>query len=136
MQKERIFKLADKLKAMKDKKKKLEDDIKDINAEIEAVDKELSKLMLEAEVPNFSRAGNTFYLKNVLHASPISGQKDALYMALKEHGFGDLVVETVNSRTLDSFVKEQISLNKDVMPKWLDEVVSTFEKASVGVRKG
>ncbi|MBQ9662776.1 MAG: hypothetical protein IJV40_06455 [Oscillospiraceae bacterium] len=135
MRKDRIFKLADSLKSRKDKKKKLEEDIKSINAEIEEIEKELSGLMLEAEVPNFSRAGSTFYLKNVVHASPLNGQKDALYSALKEHGYGDLVVETVNARTLDSFVKEQISLNQDAMPEWLSEVVSTYEKPSVGIRK-
>ena len=57
-------------------------------------------------------------------------------MALKANGYGDIVTETVNANTLASFVKEQMALNNDVAPAWLTDVVSTFEKVSVGIRKG
>ena len=55
--------------------------------------------------------------------------------ALKENGFGALVVETVNSNTLSSFIKEQMAENDDEIPEWLKENVNTFEKVSVGIRK-
>lgn len=55
---------------------------------------------------------------------------------LKDQGYGSIVVETVNANTLASFVKEQMAANEDVLPEWLSDVVSTFEKVSVGVRKG
>ena len=55
---------------------------------------------------------------------------------LKEQGYGSIVVETINANTLASFVKEQMAANEDVLPEWLADVVSTFEKVSVGVRKG
>jgi hypothetical protein len=47
----------------------------------------------------------------------------------------DLVAETVNANTLASFCKEHMG-EAEVMPEWLSEVVSTFEKVSVGIRKG
>ena len=59
-----------------------------------------------------------------------------MIMALKANGYGDIVTETVNANTLASFVKEQTTLNDDVTPAWLTEVVNTFEKVSVGIRKG
>ena len=58
-----------------------------------------------------------------------------MIMALKANGYGDIVTETVNANTLASFVKEQMALNNDVAPAWLTDVVSTFEKVSVGIRK-
>jgi hypothetical protein len=55
---------------------------------------------------------------------------------LKDNGYGSLVVETVNANTLASFVKEQKAANEDEVPAWLSDVVSVYEKVSVGVRKG
>ena len=56
--------------------------------------------------------------------------------ALKANGYGDLVTETVNAGTLTSFAKERMAESETgELPGWLDAVVSTFEKVSVGVRK-
>ena len=65
---------------------------------------------------NFSLKGLQFYLKPVLHANPASGQKENLYQALKDKGFGSLVTETVNANTLTAFVKEQMALNNPENP--------------------
>jgi len=131
-----IFSLADQLKELKDRKKDLDTEVKALNAEIEKLDMELSDAMAEAECERFSRNGSTFYLNTRLFASPVAGRKDEMIMALKDNGYGDIVTETVNANTLASFVKEQMSLNSDEVPTWLTDVVSTYEKVSVGIRKG
>lgn len=131
-----IFELADKLKELKDRKKDLEAETKAITAEIDSLDLELSDAMAEAECERFSRNGNTFYLNSRLFASPASGRKDDMILALKDNGYGDLVTETVNANTLASFVKEQKTLNADEVPAWLADVVNIHEKVSVGIRKG
>ena len=131
-----IFSLADQLKELKDRKKDLDTEVKALNAEIEKLDMELSDAMAEAECERFSRNGSTFYLNTRLFASPVAGRKDEMITALKDNGYGDIVTETVNANTLASFVKEQMSLNSDEVPTWLTEVVSTYEKVSVGIRKG
>lgn len=131
-----IFELADKLKELKDRKKDLEAETKAITAEIDRLDLELSDAMAEAECERFSRNGNTFYLNSRLFASPASGRKDDMILALKDNGYGDLVTETVNANTLTSFVKEQKNLNADEVPAWLADVVNIHEKVSVGIRKG
>ena len=59
-----------------------------------------------------------------------------MFAALKSNGFVEIVTETVNANTLASFVKEQRELNNDEIPEWISEVVSSFEKVSVGIRKG
>ena len=51
--------------------------------------------MAEAELDRFSRNGSTFYLNTRLFASPAAGHKEDMMQALKEQGFGSIVVETV-----------------------------------------
>mgnify|MGYP000783247873 CR=1 FL=1 len=53
----------------------------------------------------------------------------------KRQGYGGLIYETVNANSLSAFVREQISENDDVLPGWLEGLVSVFEKTTVGVRK-
>lgn len=132
----KIFDLADRLKAAKDKKKELDAMVKEVGAEIERLDLELSDAMTETECERFSRNGSAFYLSSRLYASLIAGQKEAMFAALKSNGFGEIVTETVNANTLASFVKEQRELNNDEIPEWISAVVSSFEKVSVGIRKG
>ena len=136
MTNQELFEMADKLKAAKGRKKELDAQVKEVNAEIESLDLSLSDAMAEAELDRFSRNGATFYLNTRLFASPAAGRKDDLMQILKDQGYGSIVVETVNANTLASFVKEQMAANEDVIPGWLSDVVSTFEKVSVGVRKG
>ena len=136
MTNQEIFEMADKLKAAKDRKKELDAQVKDVNAEIESLDLALSDAMAESELDRFSRNGSTFYLNTRLFASSVAGRKNDLMQILKEQGYGSIVVETINANTLASFVKEQMAANEDVLPEWLAHVVSTFEKVSVGVRKG
>ena len=131
-----IFKLSDQLKLSKERKKDLETQVKELNAEITRLDLALSDAMSDAECERFSRNGSTFYLSSRLFASPVSGKKEVLIKALKENGYGEIVAETVNANTLASFIKEQMAENDDEIPEWLKDVVSTFEKITVGIRKG
>ena len=56
--------------------------VKEAGAEIERLDLELSDAMTEAECERFSCNGSTFYLSSRLYASPIAGQKEAMFAAL------------------------------------------------------
>ena len=136
MTNQEIFNMADKLKAAKDHKKELEAQVKEVGKEIEQLDLTLSDAMAEADLDRFSRNGSTFYLTSRLFASPAEGRKEELMQTLKDRGYGSIVVETVNANTLASFVKELMAENGDAVPEWLAGVVSTFEKVSVGIRKG
>ena len=136
MKNNQILDLADRLKAAKDLKKDLEARAEAVGTEIQQLDKELSMAMAEEELDKFTRNGYTFYLTSRLYASPTSGQREALFTALRKNGYGSLVTETVNANTLASFCKEQRAANSDELPDWLKAVVTTFDKVTVGVRKG
>lgn len=130
-----IFTMADRLKALQEEKKSLEANVKALGAEIVDLDNQLSDAMAEAELDRFSRGGCTFYLKSRLFASPAAGRKEKMMQALKDHGFGTLVVETVNVNTLASFLKEQREATGEDIPAWLEGIVNTYDKVSVGIRK-
>lgn len=132
----RIFVLADRLKAAKDKKKELEAQVKELNNEISLLDSQLSDVMAEEECEKFSRNGSTFFLSSRLFASPIAGKKAEMLAVMRDKGFGDLITENVNANTLSSFVKEQMSQNNDEIPEWITQVVNAYERISVGIRKG
>lgn len=135
MESNRLFELADELKALRDRKDALEAELKQVNMDIDNVDYHLSTLMAETETQNFTRAGTLFCLTNKTRASAMDGMKDDLFAALRAEGFGDMIYETVNANSLSAFVKEQMAECGDQLPAWLDGLVNVFEKTTVGVRK-
>ena len=130
-----LFALADELRELKETKKRLEDELKTVGLEIDRVDAVLAQRMVDAETQNFTRNGTMFCLISTTRASAAAGRKDELFEALREAGYGDLVYETVNANSLSAFVKEQTTENGDILPEWLDGLVTVFEKTTVGVRK-
>ena len=132
---EKLFELADRLKALRDEKKETEQRVKDIGAELDEVDAALAQLMTDTETQNFTRSGTMFCLTNTTRASAIADRKDDLFDALRTEGHGGLIYETVNANSLSAFVREQMAENDDALPDWLDGLVNVYEKTTEGVRK-
>lgn len=130
-----MFELADKLKDLKERKAELAEETKANNAEIEQAEFQLSQLMASTETQSFQRAGILFYLTTKTYASANKEQKDELFDALRNEGYGSLITETINANSLSAFVKEQMSDNDDVLPEWLDGKVNVFDKVTVSLRK-
>lgn len=129
-----VFTLADRLQSLKEHKKELQDELKAVNAELEEVEQQLAELMINEEMQNFTRNGQTFYLNTRIYANAIADRKEELFAWLKENGYGDLVYETVNANSLAAFVREQLE-EADKFPEGLAELVNVFEKTTVGMRK-
>ena len=130
-----LFALADKLRSLRDEKTDMERVVKDITADIDTTERKLADAMVNTETQNFTRAGRMFCLTIKTRANAVPGQKEDLYAALKENGYGELVCETVNANTLNSFVKEQLEGNEDRLPDWLDGLVKVYAQPGVSVRK-
>ena len=135
MENNALFEWADRLKELRNRKDDLEAELKQVNADIDNADWHLSNLMVDSETQNFTRAGTMFCLTTKTRANAAAGRRDELFEALRSEGFGNMITETINAGTLSSFVKEQIAENGDMLPAWLDGLVTVFEKTSVGVRK-
>ena len=86
MDTEKMFELADRLRALRDKKAEAEQHLKEIKAEMDEVDYRLSELMAESETQNFTRAGTMFCLTTKTHASAVTGRKEELFSALPWEG--------------------------------------------------
>ena len=130
-----MFELADRLKELRERKSELAEETKADNAEIEQAEFRLSQLMASTETQSFQRAGTLFYLTTKTYASANKEQKDELFDALRNEGYGSLITETINANSLSAFVKEQMSENDDVLPDWLDGKVNVFDKVTVSLRK-
>ena len=130
-----MFELADKLKELKERKAELAEETKANNAEIEQAEFQLSQLMASTETQSFQRAGILFYLTTKTYASANKEQKDELFDALRNEGYGSLITETINANSLSAFVKEQMSENDDILPEWLDGKVNVFDRVTVSLRK-
>lgn len=128
----RLTILSEQFVSAKERKAELEAELKAVKAEIERLDRDLSDEMALMEYDNFSRKGKTFFLRSRLFASPKSGCKEELFSVLREKGYGDMITESVNANTLSSFVKEKREENNGEIPEWLNEVVNSYEKISVG----
>ena len=146
MNSEKMFALADQLRELREQKREAEQLVKQLNEQIDDTDYRLSEVMAETETQNFTRAGTMFYLTTKTRASAVAGSKEELHAALKAHGFGDLVYETVNANSLSAFVKEQMeeaaedtsgdgASTEDTLPDWLDGLVNVYDKTTVGVKK-
>lgn len=129
-----IFVLADELAELKDRKKALDDELKAVNARIAEVEEQLASKMVEEEIQSFQRSGKTFYVTTKVFASAVPERKVELFAWLKDHGFGDMVTETVNANTLSAWVREQLE-ESESLPEGLEELVNVYEKTSVGIRK-
>lgn len=130
-----MFELADRLKTLKEEKKQKELELRNISDMLTEIEAALAEFMTLNETPNFTHGNTSFSLRTSLKASAVSGKKEELYSSLKNAGYGDLVVETVNPSSLSAFVKEQISENENELPEWLDGLINIFEKNTVSTRK-
>ena len=130
-----MFELAERLKTLKEEKKQKELELRNISDMLTEIEAALAEFMTLNEIPNFTHGDTSFSLRTSLKASAVSGKKEELYSSLKNAGYGDLVVETVNPSSLSAFVKEQISENENELPEWLDGLINIFEKNTVSTRK-
>ena len=104
-----------------------------INGDIEDVQAQLVAIMTEHECSGFTRANKNFSLVVTALPSPVVECKAELWEVMKANGYEGLF--TINSRTLQSTVKELIEANDGVLPEWLDGLMRVAEKATVRVTK-
>ncbi len=136
MDTEKMFELADRLRALRDKKAEAEQHLKEIKAEMDEVDYRLSELMAESETQNFTRAGTMFCLTTKTHASAVAGRKKRNCFPPSAPGASATLCMKPSTPTASPpLSREQVAENGDMLPDWLDGLVNVFEKTTVGVRK-
>lgn len=126
-------------KAVLDRKEELADLTKENNAEKERLEQEICQMMVDEEKPstvvdgfNYSLQQKTMYSKKsdeALHEAGI-----VFFDVLREQGLGDLIVERVDPRTLQSSVSAMAE-EAGELPEELAECLHVYEKLTLSKRK-
>lgn len=125
-------------KELLDRKDELAELTKDNNAAKEQLEYEICQMMVDEEKPNTVVDGFTYTLQQKTMYSKKSEEALAeagidFFDVLREQGLGDLIVEKVDPRTLNSSVS---ALAEDgELPEELAECLNIYEKLALSKRK-
>ena len=128
-----MISLGAKMKELRQRKGELEEQLRLVKEDIEETETQLIELMTTEECDGFKHDGTMFTLVTREYPGAIPEEKEALYAAMKQHGYEHLF--TINTMTLSATLKEMKTNNDDEFPEWLEGLVKVFEKPSIQVRK-
>ena len=134
-----LLEKIDAYKELVDRKDALKEATTDNNKAIEELKKEIAQLMIDAECPTISRNGfkyslqeKTMYSKKAEETLLAEGLE--FLEVLRSEGFGELIVETVNARTLSSSLAAYVQEN-GALPEDLAECINVYETYDIMKRK-
>ena len=125
--------------ALLDRKDELAEQTKANNAAIEAAKAEITQQMVDEDIPRISTGGYCFTLTAKTSYTKRSEEELAegglnFLDVLREEGLGDIIVEKVDPRTLQSTVKAYVEEHGE-LSEGLDAIIKTFEYNDVTRRK-
>ena len=125
--------------AVLDKKDELAELTKENNAKKDKLEQEICQLMIEEEKPSEVVDGYNYSLKQEMYYSKVGDEtlieKGVDFLeVLREQGLGDIIVEKVDPRTLNSTCKGIVE-EQGEFPEELREVISSYEKLGISRRK-
>lgn len=125
-------------KALLDRKDELAELTKENNAAKEALEQEICQMMVDEEKPNTVVDGFTYSLQQKTMYSKKSEAALAeagidFFDVLREQGMGDLIVEKVDPRTLQSSCSA--IAEEGELPEELAECLNIYEKLALSKRK-
>ena len=129
---ETVTTLDDKVRAFKvllDKKDELAEQIKANNEELKNLEQEIAQQMVDEEKPDTTVDGFKYSLQEKTRYSKI------FFDVLREQGFGHLITERVDPRTLDSAMNNLAAENDGELPEEMAEVLSVYSELKVSKRK-
>lgn len=126
-------------KAVLDRKAELEAQTKENNAAKEKLEQEICQLMVDEEKPSTVVDGFTYSLQQTTMYSKKSEEALAeagivFFDVLREQGLGDIIVERVDPRTLQSSVRAMAEECEE-LPEELVECLNIYDKLTLSKRK-
>ncbi len=121
------------------RKDALAEETKDNNAAIQAAKQEITQQMIDDDCPSISVNGYTYSLQQKTAYSKKSDEELAavginFLETLREEGLGDIIVERVDPRTLQSTVKAYIEENGE-LTEGLDSIIKSYDFNDLSRRK-
>lgn len=125
--------------ALLDRKDDLSEQTKANNAAIEAAKAEITQQMVDEDIPRISTGGYCFTLTAKTSYTKRSEEELAeggldFLDVLREEGLGDIIVEKVDPRTLQSTIKDYVEEHGE-LSEALDSVIRSYEYNDITRRK-
>ena len=122
-----------------EKKEELAEETKRNNEAKETLEQEICQIMIDEEKPSQIVDGYNFSLKQETVYSKLGEEKLLekqidFFELLREQGLGDIIVERVDPRTLNSTCKGIVE-EQGKLPEELAEALSVYEKLGLSRRK-
>jgi hypothetical protein len=122
-----------------ERKEELAAQTKENNAAIEAAKAQIAQQMVDDDCPRISSGGYSFSLTPKTIYSKRSDAELAesgveFFDVLREEGLGDIIVETVNPRTLQSTAKAYVEENGE-LSEGLNSVIKSYDTYDITRRK-
>lgn len=134
-----LFSQIDRYKELLDRKDELAEQTKENNAAIDQMKKDISQTMIDEECPKISRNGFVYSLQQKTMYSKKS-EEDLMeagidYLeTLREQGLGNIIVEKVDTRTLQSTMAAYVEENGQLSPE-LADIVNVYDTYDIQKRK-
>lgn len=112
---------------------------KENNLAIEAAKEKIAAQMIDDDCPRISCGGYSFSLsEKTVYSKKSDAEIQAaglnFFTALREEGLGDLIVERVDPRTLQSAMKNYVEEN-GALSEGLAQVIKTYDTTDITRRK-
>lgn len=139
---ETMMTLDDKVRAYKellDKKDELADLVKENNKAVDELEQEIAQMMVDEEKPDTTVDGFKYSLQEKTIYSKLGEEKLMemgvdFFDVLREQGFEHLIVERVDSRTLNSAMNNLVE-EQGELPEELAECLNVYSQLKVSKRK-
>ena len=122
-----------------ERKEALAEETKENNAAIEAAKEKISQQMVDDDCPSISTGGYKFTLQaktiySKKSEADIAQTGTTFFDVLREEGLGDIIVEQVNTRTLQSTMKDYVEEHGELSEE-LEKVISSYDTYDIARRK-
>lgn len=139
---ETVMTLDDKVRAYKellDKKDELAEQTKENNKALDDLEQEIAQMMVDEDKPDTTVDGFKYSLQEKTIYSKIGEDKLMekgldFFEVLREEGFGDLIVERVDTRTLNSAMNNLVEETGE-LPENLVECLNVYSQLKISKRK-
>ena len=134
-----LLEMVNEYQELLEEKEGLAEATKKNNKAIEEKKQEIAQQMIDDDCPQTSSGGDAFSLsdKTIYSKKSEESLQEAgldFLEVLREQGLGDIIVETVNSRTLQSTIKNLVE-EQGELPAELAEVINSYDTFDIVRRK-
>ncbi len=135
-----LITLIKKYDELRETKERLAEETKQNNRELKDIQEKIVDQMIEDDIPSQGVGDYTYTPQIVTHYSFKSAEKlvemgvDKIQV-MRENGFGFLIKEEINQRSLESTMKDLVKNEEEGIPEEVEAILNTYDEFKVSRRK-